>query len=74
MPQVNHAVSYVALTGRMVNLLVDEKSPIEEIMMDLHRLFRTNPTRQRKGRKYERETLTHARKLRYHRYTKRIIA
>ena len=74
MPQVNHAVSYVALTGRMVNLLVDEKSPIEEIMKDLKRLFRTSPIRQRKGRKYKRETLTHARKLRYHRYTKRLIA
>jgi hypothetical protein len=74
LPQVNHAVSYVALTGRMVQLLADEKSPIEQVMIDLKRLFRMNPTRHRKGRKYERENMTHARKLRYYRYTKRVIA
>lgn len=74
LPQVNHAISYVALTGRMVQLLADEKSPIEQVMIDLKRLLRMNPTRHRKGRKYERESLTHARKLRYYRYTKRVIA
>jgi len=74
LPQVNHAVSYVALTGRMVQLLADEKSSLEQVMMDLEQLFRTNPIRQRNGRKYEREKLTHARKLRHYRYTKRVIA
>ncbi len=73
-PHVNHAVSYVALVGRVGSLLADPKKSAVETLRELKHLFRTNPTRHRKGRKYERETLTHARKLRYHRYSKRVIA
>jgi hypothetical protein len=74
LPQVNHAVSYVALVGRVAALLADPNKSTVETLRELKHLFRTNPTRQRKGRKYERKTLTHARKLRYHRYSKRVIA
>lgn len=73
-PLVNHAVSYVALVGRVGTLLADPNKTVEETLRELKHLFRRNPTRHRKGRKYERETLTHARKLRYHRYSKRVIA
>ena len=73
-PQVNHAVSYVALVGRVGSLLADPKKSAVETLRELKHLFRTNPTRHRKERKYKRETLTHARKLRYHRYSKRVIA
>ncbi len=73
-PQVNHAVSYVALVGQVASLLADPKASVEDTLRELKHLFRTNPTRVRKGRKMERKKLTHARKLRYHRYTKRVLA
>ena len=73
-PQVNHAISYVALVGDVARLLLDPEVSVKDTLRGLKHLFRMNPTRQRKGRKYERKTLTHARKLRYHRYTKRVIA
>jgi hypothetical protein len=73
-PQVNHAVSYVALIERVGSLLADEQKNVEEVLKELEHMFRQNPTRKRDGRKYPREVITHARKLKYHRYTKRIIA
>ena len=73
-PQVNHAVSYVALVGRVANLLADPNCSTAETLLELKHLFAQNPTRKRGGRKFERKTLTHARKLRYHRYSKRVIA
>ena len=73
-PQVNHAVSYVALVGRVASLLADPHKEAAETLRELKHLFRKSPTRQRKGRQYERKTLTHARKLRYHRYSKRVLA
>jgi hypothetical protein len=72
--QVNHAVSYVALVERVGSLLADEEKSLEEVMKELEYLFRQNATRKRKGRKYPREVLSHARKLQYYRYKKRIIA
>jgi hypothetical protein len=72
--QVNHAVSYVALIERVGNLLADKQKNVEEVLTELEHLFRQNPTRKRESRKYPREVITHARKLKYHRYTKRIIA
>jgi hypothetical protein len=73
-PQVNHAVSYVALVERVGSLLADEKKSIEEVLKELEYLFRQNATRKRAGRKYPREVISHARKLQYYRYKKRIIA
>src|SRR5205085_138300 len=66
--QVNHAVSYVALVERVGSLLADEKRSLEEVMEELEYLLRQNPTRKRKGRKYPREVISHARKLQYYRY------
>src|SRR5205823_5334117 len=45
-PQVNHAVSYVALVERVVQLLVGQQS-VDEVLNELHHLFRKNPTRAR---------------------------
>jgi hypothetical protein len=73
-PQVNHAVSYVALVGEVASLLADPQASIKETLRELKHLFQTNPSRVRKGRREERKKLTHARKLRYHRYTKRVLA
>jgi len=73
-PQVNHAISYVALVGEVAKLLLDPEVSVKETLRELKHLFRMNPTRIRKGRRYERKKVSHARKLRYHRYTKRVLA
>jgi Transposase DDE domain len=72
--QVNRAVSYVALVDRVVELLADPRRSPEAVWAELHHLFQTNPTRQRAGRKVDRPKLTHARRLWFQRYIKRIIA
>ena len=74
MPQVNHAVSYVALVSKVMVLLTDENESSTETLKELKHLFWTNPTRQRKGRKYRHKKPTHAKRVRYYRYSKRIIA
>jgi DDE family transposase len=72
--KVNHAVSYVALVERVVSLLLSESST-EQILDELHHLFRTNPTRVRTGRQHKRrKELRYAHKLRFHKYAKKIIA
>lgn len=73
-PQVNHAVSYVALVGEVANLLGNREKAVPEILRELKHLFQKTPTRVRKGRKYERKQTSHAIKLRYHRYRKRVLA
>jgi hypothetical protein len=73
-PQVNHAVSYVALVGEVASLLGDREKSVKEILRELKHLFQKTPTRSRKGRKYERKKASHAIKLRYHRYRKRVLA
>jgi hypothetical protein len=72
--QVNRAVSYVSLVDEAVALLIDESIHPEDVLAELHQLFLKNPTRHRAGRKYVRPKLKHSRKLRYHRYTKRVLA
>ena len=72
--QVNRAVSYVSLVDEAVSLLLDERVHPEDVLERLHQLFQKNPTRHRAGRKYDRVKLKHSRKLRYHRYRKRLLA
>jgi hypothetical protein len=73
-PQVNHAVSYVALVERVVELLVS-RQPIDEVLAELHHLFRKNPTRARPGRQLERnKQLRYAYRLRFHKYVKKLLA
>lgn len=72
--KVNRAVSYVSLVDEAVGLLLDERVHIEDALDRLYQLFQKNPTRHRAGRKYERLKLKHSRKLRYHRYKKRLLA
>jgi hypothetical protein len=73
-PQVNHAVSYVALVERVVQLLVGEQS-VDEVLKELHHLFRKNPTRVRPGRHLERnKQLRYAYRLRFHKYVKKLLA
>jgi hypothetical protein len=73
-PQVNHAVSYVALVERVVQLLVSQES-VDEVLNELHHLFRKNPTRARPGRHLERnKQLRYAYRLRFHKYVKKLLA
>jgi hypothetical protein len=72
--RVNHAVSYVALVERVVQLLLSEAST-ERILEELHHLFRTTPSRARPGRQIQRcKELRYAYKLRFHKYVKKLLA
>lgn len=73
-PRVNHTVSYVALVERVVELLVSKRA-VEEVLEELHHLFRKNPTRARPGRSYERKKQRrYAYRLRFHKYVKKLLA
>jgi hypothetical protein len=72
-PQVNRAVSYVALTERVVQLLLSTRD-VDRILAELHHLFQTNPTRSRPDRRVQRPKLKYAHKLRFHKYVKKLTA
>ena len=71
---VNRAVSYVSLIDHTVQLLADPRSNPEEVLDDLQLLFKKDPTRNLKDRKFEHKKLKHSARLRFHRYRKRINA
>lgn len=71
---VNRVVSYVSLVDRTVQLLADPCSEPEAILDDLRFLLKKDPTRNLKGRKFERKKVKHAEQLHFHRYGKRINA
>jgi hypothetical protein len=72
--KVNRAVSYVAMVNEAVHMQLDAMAHTANVLARLQLLFSKNATRHREGRKYARPTLKHARKLRYHRYNKRLLA
>jgi hypothetical protein len=71
---VNRSVSYVSLVDRTVQLLADPRTDPEEVLEELQFLFKKDPTRNLKDRKFERKKFNHAARLRFHRYRKRISA
>lgn len=72
--KINKSVSYSALVDHVIDLLINlDKSP-EEVVEELSKLFKAGRTPIRPGRKFERKNLTPSRKLRYHKYKKRIWA
>ncbi|MBK8317014.1 MAG: hypothetical protein IPL01_24590 [Acidobacteria bacterium] len=71
---VNRVVSYVSLVDRAVQLLADPCSEPEAILDDLRFLLKKDPTRNLKGRKFERKKVKHAEQLHFYRYGKRINA
>jgi Transposase DDE domain len=71
---VNRSVSYVSLVDRAVQLLADPQTDPEEVLEELQFLFKKDPTRNLKDRKFERKKFNHAARLRFHRYRKRISA
>jgi len=74
-PFVNHAISYLAMIDRVVELLLG-KGSLEQILVEMHHLFRMSPNRLRPGRKFERkpEKTQRAKRLKWHKYGKKIIA
>ena len=71
---VNRATSYAALLDEAVVLLADPAADTEQILDRLHKLFKTGPSLRRPGRHRPRADLTPSRRLRFHKYRKRIVA
>ena len=71
---VNRSVSYVSLVDRAIQLLADPRTEPEEVLEELQFLFKKDPTRNLKDRKFERKKFNHSARLRFHRYRKRISA
>lgn len=71
---VNRSVSYVSLVDRAVQLLADPRTDPEEVLEELQFLFKKDPTRNLKDRKFERKKFNHSARLRFLRYRKRISA
>jgi hypothetical protein len=72
--QVNRAISYVALVDHVVDLLLNPQVSPTETLAQLRHLFQTNPTRQRPGRRVQRQPLKYSRRVRYLLYRKRLTA
>ena len=72
--QVNRAVSYVALVDHAVALLLDPRASPAETLADLQRLLQTSPNRKREGRHVPRPKLKYSRRMRHHKYRKRLLA
>jgi len=72
--QVNHSVSYLALVDYAVALLLDEGRGVEQTLAELHRLFRTNLTCGKRGRKFPRKKRSTSHRLWFHKYKKRSLS
>jgi len=72
--QVNHAVSYLALVDYTVALLLDPPGTVEDTLVTLHFLFKTNPTLHRPGRRFPRKRASGYRKVWFHRSIARTVA
>jgi hypothetical protein len=72
--RVNRTLSYLALVDHTVALLLDPHVTLEETLVTLHQLFKTNPTRARPSRQIPRKVRSRARQVWFLRYAKRLIA
>jgi hypothetical protein len=72
--QVNHAVSYLTLVDYSVALLLDMSRSVEEVLGELHVLFKTNPAPIRPGRKFPREKRSLSNQLWHYKYKKRLLS
>ncbi|MBS7251866.1 MAG: hypothetical protein KIH08_14935 [Candidatus Freyarchaeota archaeon] len=68
------SVSYSALVDHVIDLLINRDKSPEEVVDELRKLFKAGRAPIRPGRKFESKNLTPTRKLRYHKYKKRIWA
>ena len=72
--KVNRAVSYLALIERVSALLAHPGRSPASVLAELQHLLQTTPTRLRPGRQVPRPKLSHAKRLWFQRYVKRLIA
>jgi hypothetical protein len=72
--KVNRAVSYVAVLDHVVELLRDPRITARQTLAAIERLLLTNPTRHRTDRRFERKKRSAAHRLRFAKYTKRVLA
>ena len=70
--QVNHAVSFHAIKGQMLDLLLS-KEPLGEVLSKLYRLFLNNPVSNRPGRKVPRQKPSAWRSYHYQRNTGKVV-
>jgi hypothetical protein len=73
-PQVNRAVSYVTVLEHLVQLLSDPRRSPAATLAAIARLLLTTPTRQRPGRQVPRRKRSAAHRLRFAKYSKRVVA
>jgi hypothetical protein len=73
-PQVNRAVSYVAVLEHIVQLLADARCSPAATLAAIERLLLTTPTCQRPDRQFKRNKRSAAHRLRFAKYGKRVLA
>lgn len=73
-PKVNRAVSYVAVVEHVVELLGNPRLTPGQTLETIEHLLRTNPTRHRADRQFARKKRSAAHRLRFAKYTKRVLA
>ena len=73
-PRVNRAVSYVTVLDHIVQLLGDGQCSPASTLAAIERLLLTAPTRQRPGRQVPRHKRSAAYRLRFAKYSKRVVA
>lgn len=72
--QVNRRVSYSAMIDEAVTILLEPEASAEEALARLQKLFTTNPTPRRAGRRNPRRKRGDTHRLRHYRYVRRVIA
>lgn len=72
--QVNRRVSYSAMLDEAVTILLDPGVNAEKALARLQKLFTTNPTPHRAGRRHPRRKRGDKHRLRYYRYVRRVVA
>jgi len=72
--QVNRRVSYSAMIDEAVTILLDPGASAKKALARLQKLFTTNPTPRRAGRRHPRKKRGDKHRLRYYRYVRRVVA
>lgn len=72
--QVNRRVSYSAMIDEAVTILLEPGASAEKALARLQKLFKTNPTPRRAGRRHPRTKRGDKHRIRYYRYVRRVVA
>jgi hypothetical protein len=72
--QVNRRVSYSAMIEEAVTILLERGTSTQKALARLQKLFTTNPTPRRAGRRHPRNKRGDIHRLRHYRYNRRVVA